>query len=89
MSACELGNLGGCVNISMMYSKGEGTDKNPVAAKVGTKILLLTFNVVVMSGVRGHCFRDDEPAKRSTENCLPGGIRIISAGFYSVPVVSS
>ena len=30
----------------MMYSKGEGTDKNPVAAKVGTKILLLTF----------HCF---------------------------------
>ena len=33
VQACELGNLGGCVNVSMMYSKGDGTDKNPVAAK--------------------------------------------------------
>ena len=33
IQACELGNLGGCVNVSRMYSKGEGTDKNPVAAK--------------------------------------------------------
>ena len=41
VSACELGNLGGCVNVSIMYSKGEGTDKNPVAAKVGTEILIL------------------------------------------------
>ena len=36
LKACELGNMGGCVNVSMMYSKGEGTDKNPVAAKVGS-----------------------------------------------------
>jgi len=33
LKACELGNLGGCVNVSQMYSKGDGTDKNPVAAK--------------------------------------------------------
>ena len=33
LKACELGNLGGCVNLSMMYAKGEGTEKNPVAAK--------------------------------------------------------
>jgi len=33
LKACELGNLGGCVNVSRMYAKGEGTDKNPVAAK--------------------------------------------------------
>merc|ERR1712127_373354 len=33
LKACELGNMAGCVNVSMMYSKGEGTDKNPVAAK--------------------------------------------------------
>jgi len=33
LKACELGNLGGCVNVSVMYSKGDGTDKNPVAAK--------------------------------------------------------
>ena len=32
-SACELGNMGGCVNVSMMYSKGDGVEKNPVAAK--------------------------------------------------------
>jgi len=33
LKACELGNLGGCVNVSQMYSKGDGTEKNPVAAK--------------------------------------------------------
>ena len=33
LQACELGNMAGCVNISMMYAKGEGVDKNPVAAK--------------------------------------------------------
>ena len=33
VSACELGNLGGCVNVSQMYSKGDGVEKNPVAAK--------------------------------------------------------
>ena len=81
MSACELGNLGGCVNVSMMYSKGEGTDKNPVAAKGATKIKPLTFALrVVMAGVRRHRIRDDEPAQRSAENCLPGGVRVISAG---------
>lgn len=25
--------MGGCVNVSMMYSKGDGVEKNPVAAK--------------------------------------------------------
>ena len=47
LKACELGNMGGCVNVSMMYSKGEGTDKNPVAAKVGLwdimQVLLVCF----------------------------------------------
>ena len=33
ISACELGNMGGCVNVSMMYGRGEGVEKNPVAAK--------------------------------------------------------
>ena len=33
VSACELGNLGGCVNVSRMYAKGDGVEKNPVAAK--------------------------------------------------------
>merc|ERR1712080_156210 len=33
LKACELGSLGGCVNISMMYGKGDGVDKNPEAAK--------------------------------------------------------
>ena len=33
VSACELGNMGGCVNVSVMYSKGDGVEKNPVAAK--------------------------------------------------------
>ena len=58
VSACELGNLGGCVNVSIMYSKGEGTDKNPVAAKVGTEISLLT----------SHCFT---PWCRSTGTLPP------------------
>ena len=35
VSACELGNLGGCVNVSRMYAKGDGVEKNPVAAKAG------------------------------------------------------
>jgi len=33
LKACELGNMAGCVNVSMMYAKGEGTEKNPVVAK--------------------------------------------------------
>jgi len=33
LKACELGSMAGCVNVSMMYAKGEGTEKNPVAAK--------------------------------------------------------
>ena len=33
ISACELGNLGGCVNVSQMYAKGDGVEKNPVASK--------------------------------------------------------
>jgi len=33
LKACELGNMGGCVNVSVMYSKGDGVEKNPVAAK--------------------------------------------------------
>lgn len=33
LKACELGNLGGCVNVSQMYAKGDGVDKNPVASK--------------------------------------------------------
>jgi len=31
--ACELGNMAGCNNVSMMYAKGEGVDKDPVASK--------------------------------------------------------
>ena len=45
LKACELGNMGGCVNVSMMYSKGEGTDKNPVAAKVGLWNMLQVLSV--------------------------------------------
>ena len=48
VSACELGNLGGCVNVSIMYSKGEGTDKNPVAAKVG-HMILFSFTIALLS----------------------------------------
>lgn len=33
VKACELGSLQGCTNVSIMYSKGEGVEKNPVAAK--------------------------------------------------------
>jgi len=33
LKACELGSMGGCVNVSTMYRKGEGVEKNPVAAK--------------------------------------------------------
>ena len=33
LKACELGNLGGCVNVSIMYGKGDGVEKNQEAAK--------------------------------------------------------
>ena len=43
IQACELGNLGGCVNVSRMYSKGEGTDKNPVAAKEWVLVMIENY----------------------------------------------
>jgi len=33
LKACELGNMMGCVNVSMMYKKGDGVEKNPAASK--------------------------------------------------------
>lgn len=31
--ACDLGNMYGCANVSMMYKKGEGVEKNPEESK--------------------------------------------------------
>jgi len=38
LKACELGSLGGCVNVSMMYGKGDGVEKDPDASKAYAKI---------------------------------------------------
>jgi len=32
LKACELGNLGGCTNLTIMYRKGDGVEKNEKAA---------------------------------------------------------
>jgi len=39
LKACELGSMGGCTNVSIMYSKGEGVEKNPEAAKEYSNIV--------------------------------------------------
>lgn len=33
MKACELGNMYACANVSMMYKKGDGVEKNPDESK--------------------------------------------------------
>jgi cytochrome c oxidase assembly factor 7 len=33
LKACDLGNMEACVNVSMMYRRGEGTDKDEALGK--------------------------------------------------------
>lgn len=33
MKACECGNMFGCANVSMMYKKGDGVEKNEAESK--------------------------------------------------------
>ena len=53
MQACELGNLGGFVNVSMMYSKGDGIDKNPVAAKELVLVMIEDFMIWMLCAGTG------------------------------------
>ena len=53
MQACELGNLGGFVNVSMMYSKGDGIDKNPVAAKELVLVMIEDFMIWMLCAGMG------------------------------------